>query len=401
MKKQKKTSSEPDISENDREAIAMAADALNAFEADDENENVSEDMAIWNEVAAAAEDVVEEEFSEESEVESQLDADAAPVEGTELADFESAEIEDVEFVSEDQMVSVIESVLFANDRPVSVAFFRQMFRGTNIKSKDIKTGLERIASDLAAANRGVTLEEVSSGFQLRTKLDNVHFLRQSVKARPFKLSGPALEVLSIVAYKQPVTKAQIDEIRGVESGHLLRALMEKNIVTFGERSELPGKPMFYETTRKFLEIFGLRNIRELPSLNEIDQLIPEGIGDDEKKETLGDLTEQLSQQTDSTYSQGEEELLKITDELSQIATTSEFFEQEKQRLRDKKDQERAQDIRERIAIGETVEDKDLRWLERYDEAQILKAKGEAEVDFVTDVAEALLESDSETPAEII
>lgn len=421
MKKQKKKSSEQNISDNDRDAIAKAASALNAFEdeqmdflAEDEGkveaaseEEVSEDMGIWNEVEEAVEmasdddldamDASEEEsveeFSEEAEIEAQIDADAAPVEGTELADFESAQIEDVEFVSDDQLMSVIESVLFANDRPVSVAYFRQMFRGTNIKTKDIKAAIERIASEYAAANRGVTLEEVSSGYQLRTKLDNVRFLRQSVKARPFKLSGPALEVLSIVAYKQPVTKAQIDEIRGVESGHLLRALMEKNIVTFGERSDLPGKPMFYETTRKFLEIFGLRNVRELPSLHEIDQLIPEGIGAaEDKKETLGDLTEQLSQQTEASYSQGEEELLRITDELSQITTSSEFFEQEKQRMRDKKDQERAQDIRERIAIGEAVDSKDLRWLERYDEAQILKAKGEAEVDFVMDAAD-------ETPAE--
>lgn len=402
-KKNSKTkSSEQEISQNDLAAIEKASNALNALENDqmdfvedsaevETSDEVSTDMEIWNEEAEVLaaddnEELEQIEETDESTFDEEAAVDAAAVEGTELASFESAEIEDVEFVSEDQLMSVIESVLFANDRPVSLSFFRQMFRGSNVKTMDIRTALSKMASDLAAANRGVTLEEVSSGYQLRTKLDNVKFLRQSVKARPFKLSGPALEVLSIVAYKQPVTKAQIDEIRGVESGHLLRALMEKNIVSFGERSELPGKPMFYETTRKFLEIFGLRNVRELPSLHEIDQLIPEGIGDEhEKKETLGDLTEKLSQETESTYSQGEEELLKITDELSQITTSSDFFEQEKQRLRDKKDQERAQDIREAIALGEIVEAKDVRWLERYDEAQIAKAKGEAEVDFVTDL----------------
>jgi segregation and condensation protein B len=85
--------------------------------------------------------------------------------------------------------------------------------------------------------------------------------------------------------------------------------MEKHLLTFGERSDLPGKPMFYETTRKFLEIFGLRNLQELPSLHEIDQLIPEGIGGDEeaKKETLSDLTGELSEQVGSSYSVGEEE----------------------------------------------------------------------------------------------
>lgn len=420
--KNQNPASENEISRQDREAIEKAANALNAFEnngidfveEDDlaekaaaevsDSDAISEEMEIWSEDNELLAESVDEESGLESESEADSESEMA-MDGTELESFESAEIEDVEFVSEDQLQSIIESVLFANDRPVGLSFFRQLFRGTNIKTMDIRTALQKFASDLAASHRGVSLEEVSSGYQLRTKLDNAKFLRQSVKARPFKLSGPALEVLSIVAYKQPVTKAQIDEIRGVESGHLLRALMEKSIVSFGERSELPGKPMFYETTRKFLEIFGLRNVRELPSLHEIDQLIPEGIGDPaEKKETLGDLTEKLSQETEASYSQGEEELLQITDELSQIATTSEFFEQEKQRLKDKKEQERAQDIREAIALGETVDEKDVRWLERYDEAQILKAKGEAEVAFVAEenvepTAESVEETLTEEPLE--
>jgi segregation and condensation protein B len=216
------------------------------------------------------------------------------------------------------------------------------------------------------------------------------YLRQSVKARPFRLSGPALEVISIVAYKQPTTKAQIDEIRGVESGHLLRALMEKQLLTFGERSDLPGKPMFYETTRKFLEIFGLRNLQELPSLHEIDQLIPEGIGEIEDKETLSDLTGQLSQQVGTTYSEGEDELLKITDELSHITTSSTFFEEEKVRQREKRDSERAQDIREALAVGEPVEDKDQRWLARYEASKLEAAQGESEVAFVTEGVEELV-----------
>lgn len=115
------------------------------------------------------------------------------------------------------------------------------------------------------------LEEVAGGFQIRTKPDNQKYLQRTVKGRPFRLSGPALEVLAIVAYKQPCTKAMVDEIRGVESGHLMRGLLDRGLMHFAGKSELPGRPMFYETTRKFLEIFSLRNINELPSLNEIDQ----------------------------------------------------------------------------------------------------------------------------------
>lgn len=315
------------------------------------------------------------------------------LEGTELENFEAVEIEDLEVLTSEQVRSIVESVLFATDKPISIAVIKQVFKGTNVKSKDIREAINTLMEEYANSFRGFTMEQISGGFQLRTKPNNSKYLRQSVKARPFKLSGPALEVLSICAYKQPVTKAQIDEIRGVESGHLLRALMEKHLVSFGERSDLPGKPMFYETTRKFLEIFGLRNIQELPSLSEIDQLIPEGIGEVEDKETLSDLTGQLSQEIASSYSVGEEELLKITDELSQITTSSEFFEQEKVRMREKRDQERAQNIRDAINVGEPIEDKDRRWLERYEAGLVEQANAEKEVEFVASEAEVGTEAE--------
>jgi segregation and condensation protein B len=323
---------------------------------------------------------------EETEVEAEADDRVATedeLEGTELEAFEAAEIEDVEILTEEQVQSIVESALFSTDKPISIAVIKQAFKGTNIKSKEIREALAVLQTGYAETARGFTLEEVAGGFQLRTKASNMKYLRQSVKARPFRLSGPALEVISIVAYKQPTTKAQIDEIRGVESGHLLRALMEKQVLTFGERSDLPGKPMFYETTRKFLEIFGLRNLQELPSLHEIDQLIPEGIGEVEDKETLSDLTGQLSTAIGTTYSEGEDELLKITDELSTITTSSKFFEEEKERQRVKRDEERAQDIREALAVGEAVEDKDKRWLERFETSKLEQAKGDEEVAFVT------------------
>jgi segregation and condensation protein B len=344
----------------------------------------------------ASEDQTEEQTEEQDEAGEELTSeDDLGIKGTELESFEAAAIEDVEVLSEEQIASIVESSVFFTDKPISIATIKQSFKGTTVRSKDIRAAIDRLQKEyLETPQRGITLEEVAGGFQLRTKVDNMKYLRQSVKARPFRLSGPALEVMSICAYKQPVTKAQIDEIRGVESGHLLRALMEKHLLTFGERSDLPGKPMFYETTRKFLEIFGLRNIQELPSLHEIDQLIPDGIGEIEDKETLSDLTGQLSQAIGSTYSEGEDELLKITDELSHISTSSEFFEVEKNRQRDRRDLERAQNIREALVIGEAVDEKDQRWLIRYDLRLQQTARGIEEVDFVTDGIE-----ETETPAQ--
>ncbi len=292
---------------------------------------------------------------------------SSELEGTELEGFDSAAIEEVEFVEESQLESIIESVLFATDRPVSLAALKQIFKGTNVTNARLKKAIDSLQVEYAGGRRGVTLEEVGSGYQLRTKIDNMEFMRRSFKAKAFKLSGPALEVLAIVAYKQPVVKAEIDEIRGVESGHLLRALMEKNLVLFAGKSDLPGKPMQYGTTRKFLEIFGLRNLKELPTLSQIDELLPEGIGDEEQKPKLADITDGLSEKIGSNYSEGEEELTKITDQLEKIDISSEFFEKEKLRLKQEREAEKARNLREAMAVGETVSNREINWLKRYDE----------------------------------
>ncbi len=299
-----------------------------------------------------------------------LEQDLSPEESTELDEFESAEIEDLEAVEEEKAISIIESLLFSTDRPLTLSSFRNVFKGTTVKSTQIRQHLQTLQIEYAGGRRGISLEEINGGYQLRTKVENIEYLKRQIKVKPFKLSGPALEVLSVIAYQQPCPKSGVDEVRGVESGHLLRALMEKGLVHFEGRSELPGKPMLYSTTKKFLEIFGLRNLHELPSLSEIDELIPEGIDAEEAKPKLSDMTDILSQQADSSYSQGEDELLKISSDLESITTSSVFFEQEKERERKARDQARAQDIHERQVMGETIENKDLKWLEKYEASSL-------------------------------
>lgn len=291
----------------------------------------------------------------------------AEIEGSELAEFESAPVENQPHLEPAQVDSVLESFLFANDKPVSMNQIRQIFKGTNVKTADIKKSITRLTTNYMGVDRGLTLEEIGGGFQLRTKVENRPYLQGQVRSKVFRLSGPALEVLSIVAYKQPCVKMQVDEIRGVESGHLLRGLMERGIVEFSGKSELPGKPMLYGTTRKFLEIFSLRNIEELPSLAEIDDLIPEGIGDFmPEKESLGDVTDSLSKDAGATYSEGEEELLDITDALKDITTTTEFFEREKDRMKAEDERKRAEDLRQTLMLGGELAEKDRKWLDKYD-----------------------------------
>jgi segregation and condensation protein B len=205
-----------------------------------------------------------------------------------------------------------------------------------------------------------------------------------------------MEVMAIIAYKQPCIKAEVDTIRGVESGHLIRVLMDKGLLQFDGKSDLPGKPMLYKTTKKFLEVFGLRNIRELPSLEEIDQLIPEGIGgEEEEKTTLDDLTGELSLDYGARDAEAEEEFSKITDRLSEITTSSEYFKKEKERQRLQKEKDKADDIRERMIMGQSVEEKEINWLKRYED-KLLAAEAtpeatpatEAEAEAVTEVETA-------------
>lgn len=336
-----------------------------------------------------SEDEESEGFIPEASDDDQDDADLsdnemiatdAAIEGTELDNFESAEIEELEFVEDEQIQSIIESILFASDRPVSLASIKEVFKGTTVKKDSIKRTIEALAVDYAGGRRGIVLEEVTGGYQLRTKVDNMNFLKRTIKTRAFKLSGPALETLSIIAYKQPVVKIEIDQIRGVESGHLLRALMEKGLVNFeGKAETLPGKPMQYGTTRRFLEIFGLRNLKELPTLSQIDELLPEGIGEEvEEKPTLSMVSDSLADNTKAvSYSQGEEELGDIEDQLTAISTSSEFFEQEKLRQKMKRDEEKAQNIREALTVGEAVPKKDINWLKKYEEQLLQAASGQA------------------------
>lgn len=290
------------------------------------------------------------------------------IDSSELAEFEAADIDIKAELSTKAILSVVESVLFSADKPQTVAIIKQAFKGTQVLVKDIKKALATLKFDCEEDSRGIKLEEVAGGYQLRTKKENMTYVQQMIKARNFRLSGPALEVLSLVAYNQPCVKAKVDDVRGVESGHLLRALMNRGLLVFDGKSELPGKPMLYKTTRKFLEIFSLKSISDLPSLREIDQLIPDGIGEEgqNKKESLNDVAQTLGEDLGVSYSQGEKELTKITDELTQISTTSDFFEQEKERMRKERDLIRSKSIQEAVLFGEEVSEKDKKWHDKYE-----------------------------------
>lgn len=351
--------SETDALEEGDPLLLLSDDSVLAAEADDADGSSSSDDLL----DPAFEEVLpNEDESETFDLEASEEDEEAPL----VAIGEDGQALEVQQLTDDEAVSVIESLLFISDRPVGMTVFKNAFVGTDVTTKKIKALIAELQADLAQTRRGVSLEEVDGAFQLRTKVDNQEYIKKIIKARTFRLTGPSLETLAVIAYKQPCIKSDVDEVRGVESGHLVRALMDKGLVAFAGKSDLPGKPMFYKTTRKFLEIFGLRNINELPTLKEMEELLPEGIGAEEEKETLSDLTGKLSEQYEGNYSVAEDELGKITEQLAGITTNTEFFEEEKRKQKEKQERDKAEALQEAVALGDEVDPKDLKWLERYE-----------------------------------
>lgn len=164
--------------------------------------------------------------------------------------------------------SIIEAVLFASDSPLTTAKLTSIL-GTG-DAATIKSAIEQLNDQYAQNGRTFRIHAVAGGFQMRTVPDYDPWLERLHTSRTeSRLSQAALETLAIVAYKQPVLRADIEAIRGVAAGEVLRTLMDKGLVRIAGRAEELGRPMLYGTTRKFLEIFGLRSLKDLPSIEEL------------------------------------------------------------------------------------------------------------------------------------
>ena len=177
-------------------------------------------------------------------------------------------------LAQNDLMSIMESVLFAVHRPLSVRDFMRLFYAERVNIQEIKKALQALVKRYEEKSYGLILQETPGGWQLRTKEENSDYIRRLAKGRLFQLSAPAMEVLCVVAWRQPCRKAEIDEMRGVESGHLLKTLMEKGLVCFGPKSDFPGRPASYKTTSRFLEVFGLKNLKDLPSTDDMADLMP-------------------------------------------------------------------------------------------------------------------------------
>ncbi|MBN1615108.1 MAG: SMC-Scp complex subunit ScpB [Deltaproteobacteria bacterium] len=166
--------------------------------------------------------------------------------------------------------AIIEALVFASESPLSIDRIAETLEG--IDRKEIVAVLSTLAEEHEARGGGFLLKEVAQGFQFRTRPSLGSWIRRLKRSKPLTLTPAALETLAIVAYRQPVVKAEIDRIRGVDAGGPLKGLLEKKLVRIQGRKDVPGRPIIYGTTKKFLEVFTLKDLSELPTLKEFKDL---------------------------------------------------------------------------------------------------------------------------------
>src|SRR5271154_3787470 len=178
-----------------------------------------------------------------------------------------------------QLKAILEAVVYITDEPLSA---QQMAAALQQPIDKIKGLLDEIVADFAKPEHGLYVREVAGGYKMATKVEHHEAVRAFVKklTPPLKLSLPALEPLAVIAYKQPVTAPEIMEIRGVQGVGVLKTLLDRKLIAESGRKNVVGKPILYKTTKEFLVQFGLKDVTELPTLKEFEELGRLSMGDD-------------------------------------------------------------------------------------------------------------------------
>jgi segregation and condensation protein B len=185
---------------------------------------------------------------------------------------ESEQVEQAELAQEDQDIeltveSVVEAVLFASDESLSAARLANI---VETDTKQVRQHIKNLNEKYRANNNAFRIEQIAGGCQMLTLSPYNHWLKKLLRVRSDnKLSAAAMETLAIIAYKQPVIRADIEVIRGVAAGEVIRSLAYKGLVKIVGRAEVLGRPMLYGTTKKFLELFGLNTLKDLPKIEEL------------------------------------------------------------------------------------------------------------------------------------
>ncbi|PYX26216.1 MAG: SMC-Scp complex subunit ScpB [Acidobacteria bacterium] len=186
----------------------------------------------------------------------------------------------------------IEAIVYAAEMPVTLEQIFQLVKDSVVAEQEgmdeagaksrVRATLEDLAAEYGTSEHGIELRQVAGGYRMSTKPEQHDMVRAFAKSLkpPIRLSLPALETLAVIAYKQPVTVPEISEIRGVDSGGVIATLLDRKLITTAGRKAVIGRPILYKTTREFLMRFGLKDVNELPSMEEFEKLVAESFQSD-------------------------------------------------------------------------------------------------------------------------
>ena len=180
----------------------------------------------------------------------------------------------------------IEAIVYATEAPVTLDQITKLVKAPEQQESDAKSvvraALEELVAEYGAEGHGIEIRQVAGGYRMSTKPEQHDVVRDFAKSLkpPIRLSLPALETLAVIAYKQPVTVAEIGEIRGVDASGVIGTLLDRKLITTAGRKAVIGRPMLYKTTKEFLLRFGLKDVNELPSMEEFEKLVAESFQGD-------------------------------------------------------------------------------------------------------------------------
>jgi segregation and condensation protein B len=172
---------------------------------------------------------------------------------------------------DEQLQAILEAIVYITDEPLTA---QQIAAAIGQPIDKIKHALDQLVADYAKPERGLSIREIAGGYKMATKAEHHEAVRAFVKklTPPLKLSLPALETLAVIAYKQPVTTPEIMDIRGVQGAGVLKTLLDRKLIAEAGRKDVVGRPLTYKTTKEFLVQFGLKDLKELPTLKEFEEL---------------------------------------------------------------------------------------------------------------------------------
>lgn len=169
-----------------------------------------------------------------------------------------------------ELKRIIEAILFVSSKPITIKNLLKKME--NFSEEEIEHAILELIDEYQKSDKAIEIVRVAGGYQMRTKIEYKEWVKRFAKEKNLELTRPTLEALAIIAYKQPVTKREIDIIRGVDSSRAIKHLLDNKLIEIAGRNDDIGRPIVFRTTSKFLEVYGLSSIKDLPTLKEIEAL---------------------------------------------------------------------------------------------------------------------------------